>query len=99
MFGHRPPRLRRPVPRLYDRIGHDYARERRADPRIAARVMAAGAEALPLDGSVQVETVAISHDCRNGFVHAFWRRPQLLLDSSVRASMAVFARLDPTTVE
>jgi hypothetical protein len=134
------------VPRLYDRIGHDYARERRADPRIAARVMAAlgdartvvnvgagagayeprdrwvlavepsgamraqrpaaaapclaaGAEALPLDGSVQVEAVAISHDCRDGFVHAFWRRPQLLLDSSVRASMAVFARLDPTTVE
>jgi SAM-dependent methyltransferase len=208
------------VPRLYDRIGRDYARERRADPRIAARVMAAlgdartvvnvgagagayeprdrwvlavepsgamraqrpaaaapclaaDAEALPLDdasvdvamavhtdfhwrdrragiaemvrvsrhgivvltvdravaerfwlvsdylpgaadlfaplqrvtellprdGSVQVETVAISQDCRDGFVHAFWRRPQLLLDSSVRASMAVFAHLDPTTVE
>jgi SAM-dependent methyltransferase len=214
------PAVRAKNQRLYDRIGYDYTRERRADPRIAARVMAAlggartvvnvgagagayephdrwvlavepsgamraqrpaaaapclaaGAEALPLDdasvdvamavhtdfhwrdrragiaemvrvsrhgivvltvdravaerfwlvrdylpgvadlfaplqrvtellprdGSEQVETVVIPHDCRDGFVHAHWRRPQLLLDSSVRASMAVFARLDPTEVE
>jgi SAM-dependent methyltransferase len=57
-------------------------------------------ELLPeVGGSVQVTPVPIPHDCRDGFVHAYWRRPQLLLDSSLRASMAVFARLDPTEVE
>jgi hypothetical protein len=37
--------------------------------------------------------VAIPHDCRDGFYHAFWRRPGAYLDERVRAGISVFARL------
>lgn len=42
-------------------------------------------------GPVTVTPVPVPHDCHDGFVHAFWRRPEALLDPAVRASMAVFA--------
>jgi hypothetical protein len=47
----------------------------------------------------RVTTVPISHDCADGFVHAFWRRPRALLDPRVRATMSLFARLEPGAVE
>ncbi|HWF72618.1 MAG TPA: methyltransferase domain-containing protein, partial [Solirubrobacteraceae bacterium] len=43
--------------------------------------------------------VPIPHDCHDGFVHAFWKRPQALLDPRVRATMSLFARLEPPAVE
>jgi len=39
--------------------------------------------------------VPIPHDCRDGFYHAFWRRPEAYLDERVRAGISVIARLDP----
>lgn len=42
----------------------------------------------------EVWTVPIAHDCRDGFVQAFWRRPHELLDPAVRLSMALFAHLE-----
>jgi hypothetical protein len=47
----------------------------------------------------RVTTVPIPHDCADGFVHAFWRRPRALLDPRVRATMSLFARLEPPAVE
>jgi hypothetical protein len=38
--------------------------------------------------------VAIPHDCRDGFYHAFWRRPGAYLDARVGAGISVFTRLD-----
>jgi SAM-dependent methyltransferase len=35
----------------------------------------------------------IPHDCRDGFYHAFWRRPEAYLEEQVRAGISVFARL------
>ena len=43
---------------------------------------------------VHTEPVPIPHDCRDGFYHAFWRRPEAYLDEQVRAGISVFARLE-----
>jgi uncharacterized protein (DUF736 family) len=48
----------------YERHGRTYARHRRADPRIAKRIHAA------LGGA---------RGGADGFVEAFWRRPEALL--------------------
>jgi SAM-dependent methyltransferase len=45
-------------------------------------------------GGAHVEPVPLPHDCRDGFYHAFWRRPAAYLDERVRAGISVFARLD-----
>ena len=45
-----------------------------------------------------VEPVPVPHDCADGFLAAFWRRPEAYLDRDVRASMSGVALLDPSTV-
>ena len=45
-----------------------------------------------LPGPPVVTPVPVPHDCRDGFVHAFWRRPAALLDPDVHRGMAMFAR-------
>lgn len=47
----------------------------------------------------QVTPVPIPHDCRDGFVHAFWKRPHELLDPDLRSTMALFARLPPRSAQ
>jgi SAM-dependent methyltransferase len=46
-------------------------------------------------GGCEILDVPVPADCRDGFFHAYWRRPHAYLDEGVRASMAVFKRLDP----
>ncbi len=41
-------------------------------------------------GDVMVSPVPIPHDCRDGFLHAFWRRPEAYLDPVVRAGSSSF---------
>jgi SAM-dependent methyltransferase len=48
------------------------------------------AEAL---GGARIEAVPIPRDCRDGFYHAFWRRPAAYLDERIRAGTSVFARV------
>jgi SAM-dependent methyltransferase len=48
--------------------------------------------------SPQITPIPIPHDCRDGFVHAFWKRPHALLDPDLRTTMALFARLPPDVV-
>ena len=50
-------------------------------------------------GGVDVEPVPVPHDCADGFMGAWWRRPDAYLDPRVRASISVFARLSPGEVE
>jgi hypothetical protein len=38
--------------------------------------------------------VPIPHDCTDGFLGAFWRRPHVYLDSLARSSMSSFASID-----
>jgi SAM-dependent methyltransferase len=50
-------------------------------------------------GGGRIEVVPIPHDCRDGFLHAYWRRPEAYLDGHVRAGISVFARLTPEEVD
>ena len=44
--------------------------------------------------AVRVEPVPVPRDCADGFLHAFWARPEAYLDPVVRANISVFALLD-----
>ncbi len=48
------------------------------------------AEAL---GSVDVVTVPIPADCRDGFLGAYWKRPSAYLDPVVRDGISTFAKI------
>jgi SAM-dependent methyltransferase len=50
-------------------------------------------------GSCSVDHVAIPHDCVDGFLGAFWRRPEAYLDPRVRAGMSGFALLGQDVVD
>ena len=50
-------------------------------------------------GGGRVEIVPIPHDCRDGFMHAYWRRPHAYLDPRVRAGISVFGLLDAQEVD
>jgi hypothetical protein len=45
------------------------------------------------------DVVPIPHDCRDGFLMAYWRRPEAYLDPTVRANISVFALLPPAEVD
>jgi SAM-dependent methyltransferase len=50
-------------------------------------------------GGGRIEVVPIPHDCVDGFLHAYWRRPAAYLDSDVRAGISVFSLLTPEEVD
>ena len=41
-------------------------------------------------GAVEVHSVPIPHDCSDGFLSAYWRRPAAYLDPGIRAAMSSF---------
>ena len=45
-----------------------------------------------------MERIAIPHDCMDGFLAAYWRRPEAYLDATVRAGMSALALLDEDVV-
>ena len=47
-------------------------------------------------GSVKVQTVPIPHDCTDGFLGTYWRRPEAYLDERVRGAMSTFSKLSDT---
>jgi SAM-dependent methyltransferase len=49
-------------------------------------------------GDCSVEHIAIPSDCTDGFLAAFWRRPEAYLDPGVRAGISGFALLDQDVV-
>jgi hypothetical protein len=55
--------------------------------------------ALARLGGGRIEPVPIPHDCRDGFLHAYWRRPRAYLDARVRAGISVFGLLEESEVE
>jgi SAM-dependent methyltransferase len=46
-------------------------------------------------GPVRVIPLPVPHDCVDGFLGAYWRRPEAYLDAGVRGAMSTFARLAP----
>jgi SAM-dependent methyltransferase len=61
-------------------------------PTIPATVEALGGEA-------SVDRVPIPHDCRDGFLGAYWRRPERYLDRAARPGISCFGELDPGVLE
>lgn len=45
-------------------------------------------------GVFEAEPLLVPHDCSDGFLGAFWRRPQAYLDPAARRSMSSFAKID-----
>jgi SAM-dependent methyltransferase len=50
-------------------------------------------------GGVRVEAVPVPHDCVDGFMGAYWRRPHAYLDPRVRASISACALMDGACLE
>jgi len=44
-------------------------------------------------GPVDVHPLPIPHDCTDGFLGAYWRRPYAYLDPGVRSAISIFAKL------
>jgi SAM-dependent methyltransferase len=44
-------------------------------------------------GPIEVRPVAVPHDCTDGFLGAYWRRPEAYLDPGVRGAMSTFSKL------
>jgi SAM-dependent methyltransferase len=55
-------------------------------------------EMLATLGGGRIESVPIPHDCRDGFLHAYWRRPRAYLDPHVRDGISVFRLLEADEV-
>jgi len=49
-------------------------------------------------GDCRVDRIAIPYDCVDGFLAAYWRRPEAYLDPTVRAGISAFAILDSAVV-
>lgn len=48
-------------------------------------------------GGLEALTVPISHDCADGFMGAYWRRPHAYLDPGVRSAISSLATRDADT--
>ena len=44
-------------------------------------------------GSVEISTVPVPHDCQDGFLYAYWRRPHAYLDERLRAAISSFWKI------
>jgi hypothetical protein len=45
-------------------------------------------------GPVHMAPLPVPHDCTDGFLCAYWRRPEFYLRSDVRSGMSPFARIE-----
>jgi SAM-dependent methyltransferase len=45
-------------------------------------------------GTVTIEPVPVPHDCRDGFLYAYWRRPAAYLDPRIRAGSSSFWKIE-----
>jgi SAM-dependent methyltransferase len=45
-------------------------------------------------GSIAIHPVAIPHDCTDGFLGAYWRRPEIYLDERARGAISTFSKID-----
>jgi SAM-dependent methyltransferase len=50
-------------------------------------------------GPSRVEPVPIPHDCTDGFMGAYWRRPERYLDPAVRPGMSTFNLIPPEALD
>jgi SAM-dependent methyltransferase len=65
----------------------------------SARFLTIPATVEALGGEADVERIPIPHDCRDGFLGAYWRRPERYLEPLARPGISCFAELDPAVLE
>ena len=70
-------------------LGREYFPRYTRDDVIGFPSLAEQATAL---GNADIDVVAIPWDCRDGFMSAFWRRPEAYLDPVVRAGISTLAK-------
>ncbi|HEY5194354.1 MAG TPA: class I SAM-dependent methyltransferase [Solirubrobacteraceae bacterium] len=56
----------------------------------AARFPGIAEQRVATGDDVRIESVPIPHDCEDGFLAAYWRRPHAYLDERVRAGISTF---------
>jgi SAM-dependent methyltransferase len=44
-------------------------------------------------GALEVVPIPVPHDCIDGFLGAYWRRPEAYLDAGVRSAISTFAKI------
>lgn len=44
-------------------------------------------------GPVEIQPLPIPHDCVDGFLGAYWRRPHAYLDPAVRGAISTFSKI------
>jgi len=72
-------------------LTRDYFPEMLADDR---RIMPNLGDLKKELGEFQAAPVFIPHDCTDGFLGAYWRRPEIYLDPEARKSMSPFAKIE-----
>lgn len=77
-------------------ISRDYLPENMELDRAIFPPLAEIAGAL---GPSTISTVPIPHDCTDGFLGAYWRRPQLYLDKQAQRGISTFQRLPKAVIE
>ncbi len=50
-------------------------------------------------GPVQVTSLMVPHDCSDGFLYAYWKRPQAYLDPHVRSGSSSFWALGDVSIQ
>jgi SAM-dependent methyltransferase len=50
-------------------------------------------------GRVQVQPFPVPHNCIDGFLGAYWRRPHAYLDAGVRSAISGFTKMSPPKLE
>lgn len=76
-------------------LTRDYLPEILDHDRTAFPTTMALAERLErLVGPTQITAVPIPHDCTDGFLCAYWRRPEAYLSAEARSGSSSFARID-----
>jgi SAM-dependent methyltransferase len=65
-------------------------------PRLArldcARFPGIDEQRVAIGDDVRIEPVPVPHDCEDGFLAAYWRRPEAYLDDQLRMGMSTFHR-------
>lgn len=54
---------------------------------------------IDLLGPAEVRPIPIPRDCSDGFMAAYWARPEAYLDASVRANISTFAYVDSDSLK
>ncbi len=62
--------------------------------QIDRQIFPSQAELSRAFGIIQAEPLMISEDCQDGFLAAFWKRPNVYLDPTARNAMSTFSKIE-----